>query len=217
MNEDDQIQQEISALGDDIINIETELEQLSNNESLLRQEVTKLEQLEAEQTQPPVDGPHDEVLMIKHTYFDPSISHFFETTEETSSTSSSSQLQLINQRIMESTDVKENIMYENILRMSGITAFPINNKHLFPNDEILGVRFDIFSYKSKSYKQPHYVILLKRKDKSDTPYWSVYKTTLPMYAPLNEYQQELQQTSDLDKFVTRIHMYIAKDNEKRGV
>ncbi|KAG5419799.1 MCM21 [Candida metapsilosis] len=207
MNEDEQLQQEIHSLERDIVQLGDDLKELSHNESMLQREVTKLEQLEEEQNQPPLHGHHDVVPMIKHTYFDPSVAQYFDDTE------SPPQIQPIDERIIERADTKENIMYENILRMSGITAFPIN-KHLYPNDEILGIRFDIFSPKTRSFKQPHYVILLKSK-LNEASYWKVHKTTLPVHVPLDRYQQELSETHDVDKFVTQIHNYLAKDNEKR--
>lgn len=210
MNEDEQLQQEISLLERNIVDIQEDLELLSKNESILQQEVTSLKQIQEEQNRQPADDHHEEVPIIKHTYFDPSIAQFFEDTE------GSTQIELINEQIIEKADTKENIMYENILRMGGITAFPIS-KHVFPNDEVLGIRFDIFSTKSRSYKQPHYAILLKGRYKSEALHWRIHKTTLPAHVPLDRYQQELQETNDLDKFVNQIYMYLAKDNEKREV
>ncbi|KAI5964443.1 MCM21 [Candida theae] len=208
MSEDEQLQQEINLLERDVVKLEDELEQLAHDESALLKEVAKLEQLQEEQNEPLVEDHRDVVPIIKHTYFDPSIAQFFDDAEATT------QVQPLEKRFIDKADTKENIMYENILRMSGVTAFPIN-KHLFPNDEILGIRFDTFSSKSRSFKQPHYVILLKSKLKNEQSFWRVHKTTLPVHVPLDRYQEELEKTHDLDKFATSIHLYLARDNEKK--
>ena len=135
---------------------------------------------------PVPSGPDDMDIeipeIIKHNYFDPSIQKYFQQStspsnqlslpENTTTKIASSQLKPIND-----LELKENVLYENIFRMFGITAFPIN-QYLFknnddPNEQILGLRFDLYSNFTKCFQQPHYCILRKLPFEKTTAYFII--------------------------------------------
>lgn len=97
-------------------------------------------------------------------------------------------------------EMKQNILYENIFRFGGVTAFPINT-FLFDDDsQIIGFRFDICSHYKQKFVTPHYVILRKVKNEEKghetSMKWEVYRHTLPAYLPISEYSTCLDQKDE---------------------
>lgn len=193
------IEKEIDEIKADIALIEKDLTSNQLQKQQLQEEIEALVLEQQKQAQnktkesPVPSGPDDMDIeipeIIKHNYFDPSIQKYFQQStspsnqlslpENTTTKIASSQLKPIND-----LELKENVLYENIFRMFGITAFPIN-QYLFknnddPNEQILGLRFDLYSNFTKCFQQPHYCILRKLPfEKNDSIFynWIVYKHT----------------------------------------
>lgn len=122
---------------------------------------------------------NDDVPIVHHSYFDESISKYFDI--KPTSFNVGSAMDDYNKIIA----LKENILYENLYRLIGITAFPLN-RVFDPESHFLGIRFDIFSDVHKLFNTIHYVILRLTKPATDaktlqnTPNslrYSVYKAT----------------------------------------
>lgn len=138
--------------------------------------------------------------LISHCPLDPSIAHFFPTNGASTmmDTFKSSALT----RAATQTFSKELLMYENIFRLGGITAFPLDKVH---GHTLLGIRFE--EYSVNAFLKPHYLILIEKviidkdadsvditvpdhdtyKEKIESvSRWGVYRHTLPQYVPLTE-------------------------------
>lgn len=154
-----------------------------------------------------IDGPP----VIENNCFDESIRKYFtnvlDDVEEESTELVTKRQRLDNiasdfkaksEKILE---MKQNILYENIFRFGGITAFPLNPFLFEEHDEIIGLRFDIFSHYESKFMTPHYVILRKMKytDKRQetTMKWEVYRHTLPVYVPISEYSECLHEEDEI--------------------
>lgn len=240
------IEKEIDEIKADIALIEKDLTSNQLQKQQLQEEIEALVLEQQKQAQdktkesPVPSGPDDMDIeipeIIKHNYFDPSIQKYFQQStspsnqlslpENTTTKIASSQLKPIND-----LELKENVLYENIFRMFGITAFPIN-QYLFknnddPNEQILGLRFDLYSNFTKCFQQPHYCILRKLPfEKNDSIFynWIVYKHTLPSYIPVDEYSKILNendnendngnQNNSLFKFAESIQLTLTKTQYK---
>lgn len=107
-------------------------------------------------------------------------------------------------------DLNPKIQFENIFRLGGLTAFPVNDPTKYSNndttknneydDRFLGLRFDIFNRYESKFSIPHYIIL-KKIEKNDN--WSIFKTTIPKYIPLSKISHDYL-NNDLTKFVNII-------------
>lgn len=136
--------------------------------------------------------------LLQHKYFDDSLLEFFGSNQSDAIDKNQNKDGDVDcengerSRKRRRTIIPEGIhnlaLYENIYRFGGITAFPIN-KYLFDeNEEILGLRFDVFTF--QKFHTPHYVILRKEPSK-DHDKWRVFKHTLPVYVPIRQYEAQL--------------------------
>ena len=167
-----------------------------------------------------IDGPP----VIKNSCFDESIRKYFtnvlDDVEEESTEVVTKRQRLDNiasdfkaksETIIE---MKQNILYENIFRFGGVTSFPINTFLFDDNDEIIGLRFDIFSHYKRKFITPHYVILRKMKNTQKgietTMKWEVYRHTLPVYLPISEYSECLHEDEEVafTKFTKKIREHL---------
>lgn len=140
------------------------------------------------------------IPIIRHDRFDASIRKYF--GKEDSKYDSSiidNWTSTVAQRAEKMVELKENIMYENIFRLGGITGFPLNRFLFDESDEIFGIRFDNFNGFNREFLIPHYVILRKiditTKNELSSRKWSIFKHTLPVYVPYNHYEVELQNSN----------------------
>ena len=237
------IEREIDEIKADIALIEKDLTSSQLQKQQLQEEIEALvleqqKQMQDKTKESPIPDAADEMdieihEIIKHNYFDPSIQKYFQhptppqsnqlpSHENALPTIVSSQLKPINY-----LELKENVLYENIFRMFGVTAFPIN-QYLFknnndPNEQILGLRFDLYSNFTKCFQQPHYCILRKLSfEKNETIFynWIVYKHTLPSYIPIDEYSKILNESNNdnnsnnLFKFAESIQLTLTKTQYK---
>lgn len=151
------------------------------------------------------DHYQPEPSTTQHSHFDDSIKAYFnrseqkyygdEDAEDVASTA------MVTVPKKELTELKYNILYENLYRLAGITIFPLN-KQLLGNEDYLGLRFDLFSSLTRKFKTPHYVILRKAIPNEaklagqlggdgDTLRWTVHRHTLPVFIPIDEYSKQL--------------------------
>ncbi|RLV96513.1 Central kinetochore subunit MCM21 [Spathaspora sp. JA1] len=199
------LSKEVEVLQQDITSLSTDVASLQNTQDELLQEIKTLEEeIEQQQTNHKVKEPAivDIPDIIKHSHFDPSISSYFKEPEEDTDMESHDATDHTTP-IQQDLELRENILYENIFRMTGITAFPVNQ---YSEDELLGIRFDTYSTSTNTFKTPHYMILQKNniisnsdKEQSLTEegkIWSVYKHTLPSYVPLLEYNKILDDSNE---------------------
>lgn len=132
-----------------------------------------------------------------HSHFDESIRHYFDRSENIYYDEKEEVSETIAVLGKELEELNYNILYENLFRLGGITAFPLN-KQILADEELLGLRIDLFSVSSRKYLTPHYVILRKvpRESKlagqnADSSKWMVYRHTLPVFVPIEEYSKVL--------------------------
>lgn len=187
------IRQDIRLLTQDIVPLEEEY-------ALLERELADLESSVVSSKTPPEihrktdRPPEDDFIppLVHHEPFDGSIARFFRPKDGPLAKKHRPNPPSVLLRATATVEIKDNVLYENIFRFGGITAFPINKFLFSPDDEILGVRFDTFSHSQKTYLKPHYAILRKVLMKGfPESRWSIYRHTLPLYIPLTEYAKEL--------------------------
>lgn len=212
----DSLQVEVDDIKQDIVALETEVNDLNSHHSEL---LEQLNLLEADFPGPdrPDDGDNRDIDVDIDTedagaqetqldrHFDPSIAKYFSsdakrapiTPPEPASFHTVSHL------------TNQNILYENIFRFGGATAFPINNHS---PDELFGLRFDIYSWTSSTFVTPHYVILKKisvsNKQHQTRDQWTVFKHTLPSYVPYVDDEKLLHSSGDVDQFATSIRNFL---------
>ncbi|RCK57515.1 Central kinetochore subunit MCM21 [Candida viswanathii] len=170
---------------EEIEKLQREIEEISQDITQLEQNITSLQN--APPPPPPNEVPIDLDIpeTIKHNYLDESIMKYFQP--KPTPPRHQQQPKQANPTPINDLELKENILYENIYRMFGITTFPIN-QYLFSNtsDTILGLRFETYSQFSHTYRLPYYAILRKSTTtsaKSDT----ATVTTWTHTAILNRY------------------------------
>lgn len=230
----DSLQKEIQDIKGDIQSLHLEIDVLDKEYLALLAQVKDLEE-SSRQTDKPYNPQEthgfskanydiDEPRVMKNNCFDESIRKYFtnvlDAVEEDGTELVTKRQKLDNiasdfkaksEKILE---MKQNILYENIFRFGGITAFPLNPFLFEENDEIIGLRFDIFSHYGSKFITPHYVILRKMKytDKSQetTMKWEVYRHTLPVYIPISEYSECLQEDEEtaFAKFTSKIRGHL---------
>lgn len=122
-------------------------------------------------------------------------------------------------------DLNPKIQFENIFRLGGLTAFPVNDPTRYSNkqdttntnteydDRFLGLRFDIFSRYESKFLIPHYIIL-KKIEKNNS--WSIFKTTIPKYIPLSKISNDYL-NNDLTKFVSIIRKNLISIEFKKNI
>lgn len=161
----------------------------------------------------------DDVPIIKHSHFDTSIGQFFGNGDSEPKRRRTRSKEDVFHRAELTVELKENILYENIYRIGGITAFPLNQYLFEDDDEVLGLRFDMFSHTKQTFLTPHYVILRKistsnKQTETTKQTWSVFKSTLPVFVPVDDYAAPLATADDEDtaltEFSTRIRSFLTK-------
>ncbi|CUM64677.1 uncharacterized protein PRCAT00002286001 [Priceomyces carsonii] len=198
------IDQETQDIEGDIIALRSEIEELKKTQENLLNEVRLLDvegAHESTEHQKEQEYNVDEIEAIpsvsQHDRFDESISKFFETLNEGKKKPVNKLKLEALERAKKLVDLKESILYENIFRFAGITAFPLNEYMFGDDDRIMGLRFDILSHFHKKYVTPHYIIIKKipymLKDEQIITKWRVYKHTLPVYVPLAQFESSLLQ------------------------
>lgn len=151
--------------------------------------------------------------IVKHSYFDESISQYFdlevsETSQDTNTNTNTNPNTIhkhnpqkrtridditnkMAQKSMKIVDSRQNILYENMFRLGGITFFPIN-KFALQGLEVLGIRFDNYSHYSHKFSSPHYVILkrveveVKLEPATFQSKWDIHRDTLPSFVVVEE-------------------------------
>ncbi|CAI5760573.1 unnamed protein product [Candida verbasci] len=231
----EKLKQEVYELESDITFITQDIKSNLKEEQQLTHEINNIRKIENIQHQQHnnINAPH----IIRHNYFDSSIQQYFDTNIDEPEVPREKP-NYSNFNSIDKLDLRENILYENIFRMIGITAFPINKRDL-PNgtnediidpnllpqnrnvasisDELLGIRFDIYSSHSKTFKTPHYIILRKimNKDFTLNKYYSIYKDTIPLYIHLKDHEDVLQnnkhsEIDNLSKFTYLVYEKLIK-------
>ncbi|CAH6722458.1 hypothetical protein CLIB1444_09S04016 [[Candida] jaroonii] len=212
-----EVEREITESRNDIASLQKEIDALDEELQELAQQEKVLEDLINQEKQKTYNENIKKKRqddwqippIVQYSYFDESISKYFtvESPEVMKSKKSATDLNEISSGIMQSYQkivaLKENILYENLYRLNGITAFPLN-KIFDPERNYLGIRFDIFSTLHKKYSTIHYVILrlsvplpIFTKEASTDPLqktYSVHKSTF--YVPENT--SKLLQNPDLN-------------------
>lgn len=191
---------DISVVKGDVLMLQRDVDVLTDEEAILREEIERLERELDETTENSDRIPKG----FTKSKFDVSIAKFFDnSTPNVPNDALKQDFSSISSRAEFIVETKENILYENVFRLSGITAFPINGME---NEEIFGIRFDNFDANKKVFNSPHYVVLrridITSKDETTKTVWLVFKHTLPVYIPYKELEQTLQnsQNSDDDIF-----------------
>ncbi|EMG50305.1 MCM21 Inner kinetochore subunit MCM21 [Candida maltosa Xu316] len=224
----ERLNKEIEEIRADIATIETDISENRREKDELLQNIKDLEVQSSTPSQPDSPTSNEQAIdieipeVIKHNYFDPSIEAFFHQRPIDRKEKEMQSQDLVSKsrtiRRDKDLELKENILYENICRMFGVTAFPIN-QFLFDgsNMSIVGLRFDIFSNTTKTFVTPHYCILerLSLNKHGSTLYrWIIYKHTLPVFLQLDKYEGYLNETDDnprnLWKFVEVIYSDLTK-------
>lgn len=181
------ITSQINDLNGEIAALRAEIDQLEIERNELDKHASSLDNSE----------PHvDSTEVITHVPFDSLVAEFFGSNSLVETVEAQKENLL--------PELKNNILYENMLRIGGITAFPVND-HTLGSEKVLGIRLDNFSHKSHKFLLPHYVILRAITDKSGEALWEVWRHTLPVFIPLQEYSKELP---DLDKFVRLLRRHL---------
>ena len=231
----DSLQIEIQEVKGDIQSLHLEIDVLDKEYSALLAQAKDLEESLRQGDEPynlqeihghskanyDIDGPP----VIKNSCFDESIRKYFtnvlddvEEEESTEVVTKRQKLDIIasdfkakSETILE---MKQNILYENIFRFGGVTSFPLNPFLFDENDEIMGLRFDVFSHYKRKFITPHYVILRKMKNTEKglqtTMKWEVYRHTLPVYLPISEYSECLHEDEEVafSKFTQQIREHL---------
>lgn len=110
----------------------------------------------------------------------------------------------------------ENILYENVARFGGITAFAINGYLYNPDDDgLLGLRFDQMSHHTRKFTQSHYVILRRRilehkSGSTQDPEWVVFRHTIPAYILLANIAERISSEAELQHFAARVREELVK-------
>ncbi|KAK6458197.1 minichromosome maintenance protein [Scheffersomyces xylosifermentans] len=235
-----QLDSEIADIRSDILSLQSELKNLEAEKTLLASELQLL-QSEAitieEEDESAIENRHGKSKtvdnynseipeIIRHEHFDASISRFFQPGTESESTSSDAnrkrlKVDRVTNDILAKAerlvDLKENILYENIFRLAGVTAFPINKYLLNPEDEIFGIRFDMFAHTKRVFLSPHYAILRKvafvDKEQATVKKWTLYRHTLPVYLPIEELKKQLENSNEqqaITEFALSVRDYLTK-------
>ncbi|SCU84831.1 LAMI_0C09054g1_1 [Lachancea mirantina] len=79
-----------------------------------------------------------------------------------------------------------NVASENVLRMFGISAFPLvdpsdlidNETPVKAAENVIGLRLEVFNERQRVFEKPHYIIL-RRNPKNQA--WSIFKHTVPVF------------------------------------
>ncbi|ODV81894.1 uncharacterized protein CANTADRAFT_24638 [Suhomyces tanzawaensis NRRL Y-17324] len=217
--------------------LETEIGDVRSDIQSLRLEVAAIEveraqlalkvlALQDELQQPsPQHRPHEKDAdpvppIIQHSHFDPSISRFFQAPQDEPVPQTTALPRFLPQAEA-LVEIKENILYENTYRIGGVTAFPLNQRLFAANDEVLGLRFDMFSHAKCQFLQPHYAILKKSTVTDKTGHqlrqWTLYRHTLPVYVPLEDYTKELNSEDGVTTFALHIRNFLVKIQHKHDV
>lgn len=229
-----QLNAEIDSVQRDLKSLNQEIDPLSVQFDTLKEELRLLEESVDENENENEQDQHrhrhhkskghdyDETIppLVQHSHFDDSIAKFFMNDDQEEVIDDQpykkQKLNDLSNNILAKADgtveLKENLLYENVFRFGGITAFPINKFLFNDDDEVLGLRFDIFSHFRKQYLKPHYIILKKvdRRNKQnvyDSLKWSVYRHTVPVYVALEEYDEHLlveNEQSGLNAFASSV-------------
>lgn len=153
------------------------------------------------------DSKADAFQQMRHGIFDASIRKYFSESrlEEDLKVVSGRKRQKTGavereiDKIEQNITINESVLLENILRLNGVTAFPLNRLP-YENSELIGIRFDMFSHNSQSFLKPHYAILKKGqvelKDSDMQMRWSVYRHTLPAYVDVEYASRKLEVEDD---------------------
>lgn len=210
--------QEILTLRSEVERLEAEIERFSQEKELASVKLNELKnqpdpppqitesepelQLDSESEAPPAP--------IYHNHFDPEVARILEEANRATKKSSPQET--------------ANILYENIFRFTGITAFPINKALLSADEEIFGIRFDTYSNHERRFVAPHYVILKKIPHEKEPNHhrWSVFRHTLPVYIPVNEAESVLEYgQEEIDKSVVKfsklIYGYLSQTQMKHDI
>lgn len=153
--------------------------------------------------------------LITDSIFDASIAPYFKDAVDSNSDQRSHSDSLLLSIGAKAANV-ENILYENVARFTGITAFAING-HLYNSvdDGLLGLRFDQMSHNTRKFTHSHYVILRRRilehKDgHTQDPDWVVFRHTIPAYVLLANIAERISTETELQNFAVRVREELVK-------
>lgn len=207
------IEQDINSLKQELKSINDEIRRTQEENTILQKTVDRerhyIKKLHSKSKRPlEDDGPP----IVQHSYFHDSISKYFKIGQDF-------EPQLINtvdidhlslgavQSARKIIALKENVLYENLYRMGGLTAFPLNDK------TCLGLRFDRVDGRTGSFMPPNYVILRKEpvivKD-VETTKWKVYKHTISQPLVNNCSGEEGLDDNQIEPFAQRIYVALTR-------
>lgn len=222
-----EVEREITESRNDIAGLQKEIEALDEELQELVQQEKVLEDLINQEKQKSYNESMKKKrqddwqipAIVQYSYFDESISKYFnvESPEVMKSKKSTTDLNEISSGIIQSYQkivaLKENILYENLYRLKGVTAFPLN-KSFDPEKNYLGLRFDIFSTYQKKYCTIHYVILRLQvplpiyvKDTTSEhlqKVYSVHKSTFHVPENITKILQNPDLNVGVERFVEQI-------------
>lgn len=219
------------------MDVSSSIEDVRQDIRLLAQEIAPLEEeyvqiqrelasLEPIVVVPPEDQrnaekqPYDDVIppLVHHEPFDVSIARFFCKKEQPRTKKPKPNPPNVLLRAKATVEIKDNVLYENIFRFGGITAFPINKFLFSADDELMGLRFDVFSHSRNCYLKPHYAVLRKSQVKGFSERrWQIFRHTLPLYIPLTEYAKDLllgESDSGVAALVTKVRTQLIRTQYK---
>ncbi|KAG2734204.1 hypothetical protein G9P44_002210 [Scheffersomyces stipitis] len=239
-----QLDRDIADIKGDIRSVVLELTHLQSEHQTLLEELQQLEKTQSQEfesespdssenskkntngtnTHPEIDTYIPQI--IRHEHFDSAISHFFTANGTSETPAKRPKLSKLSENLLQRSErlvnLKENILYENIYRLVGVTAFPLNKFTFSAGDEVLGIRFDVYSHTRSCFLSPHYAILKKivavDKEEAIVKNWTLYRHTLPVYLPLDQLQKDLQcSTSDsqaIFDFALEVRNHLVKTQYK---
>lgn len=209
---------EILTLRSEVEQLEAEIEKFSQEKQLASVKLNELKN----QPDPPsqISESEPESLLdsesesqpapIYHNHFDPEVARILEEANKVKKKSS--------------PEETASILYENIFRFTGITAFPINKSLLSADEEVFGIRFDTYSNHERKFVAPHYVILKKIPHEKEPNHhrWSVFRHTLPVYIPVNEAESVLEYGQEevdqsVVKFSKLVYGYLSQTQMKHDI
>lgn len=164
---------QVAETRDDIASLEAELANLGKDRDMLQRQVELLETGGG-------GGGGGAAEILQHQYFDKLILPFFELgapAEDGAGLAPGGELAVAPGALALALALAQALL-ENIHRLGGVTAFPLNDR-LLAGDELVGLRFEV--YAARRFHTPHYVILRREHAKSGARAWRVFKHTLPAF------------------------------------
>lgn len=170
---------QVAETRDDVASLEAELANLGKDRDMLQRQVELLEAGGGAGG----GGGGAGAEILQHQYFDKLILPFFDELATGLASGLAPGLAPAEEQAPAPADVPPGAhelaaLLENIHRLGGVTAFPLNDR-LLAADELVGLRFEV--YAARRFHTPHYVILRREHAKGGARAWRVFKHTLPAF------------------------------------